>query len=110
MAHALGRMGVASQHAIASYYGMKVLENGGNAFDAAITVSSIISLVLPFTSGLGGDAFLLGYTSEGEIIGYNASGYSPRNFRVDDFIREKPVRGPLTITVPDQDWPGYGDG
>ena len=39
--------------------GAKVLKNGGNAIDAAIAVHSVLSLVEPQSSGLGGGAFMV---------------------------------------------------
>jgi len=38
---------------LASYFGAKALEEGGNAFDAVIAMSAVLSVVMPHTSGLG---------------------------------------------------------
>ncbi|HLI46876.1 MAG TPA: gamma-glutamyltransferase family protein, partial [Geobacterales bacterium] len=94
-----GKAAVASQHFISSLIGLKILENGGNAFDAAIAMSAALSVVLPQTGGPGGDGFLLASTPKG-LIAYNGSGKSPKNFDAEKFINEKPMIGPLTITVP----------
>jgi len=95
-----GKYGVSSRLYLASYYGLKVLEEGGNVFDAAITISSLLSLLIPHTGGLGGDGFILGKLNNDEIIAYNGSGKTPKEFPSEDFIREKPIIGPLTVTVP----------
>jgi len=92
--------GIASQIHYASLAGLEILRNGGNAFDAAITVSSVLSVLLPHTGGIGGDGFLLAMDSSGELIAYNGSGRSPKRFPVDKYLEIKPIRGPLTITVP----------
>jgi len=92
--------GIASQIHYASLAGLEILRNGGNAFDAAITISSILSVLLPHTGGIGGDGFLLAMDSSGELIAYNGSGRSPKRFPVDKYLEIKPIRGPLTITVP----------
>lgn len=95
-----GTGGVASQIHLASIEGLKILEKGGNAFDAAITASSILTVLLPNTSSVGGDGFLLAMDSSGEPIAYNGSGRSPRELPVEEYLAEKPTRGPLTVTVP----------
>jgi gamma-glutamyltranspeptidase/glutathione hydrolase len=96
MPSATGRKAVASQNYLASYFGLRVLEKGGNAFDAVIAMSAVLSVVMPHTSGLGGDAFLMAKTPEG-IIAYNASGYSPKNY----YVREvRNPRDPNSVMIP----------
>jgi gamma-glutamyltranspeptidase/glutathione hydrolase len=90
---------VVSQNYLASMAGIKILENGGNAFDAALTVSSVLSVTIPYSGGLGGDGFILASTPEG-IIGYNGSGSAPSGFDEKEYINIAPIRGPLTITIP----------
>ena len=50
---------VASAHPVAAAIGASVLQNGGNAIDAAIAVAAAEGVVLPAACGLGGDAFVL---------------------------------------------------
>jgi gamma-glutamyltranspeptidase/glutathione hydrolase len=92
--------GIASQTSLATIEGLKVLERGGNAFDAAIATSSILTVMLPNLSGIGGDGFLLALDRNSELIAYNGSGRSPRDFSVNRYLEERPVNGPITITVP----------
>ncbi|ARM76230.1 gamma-glutamyltransferase family protein [Acidianus manzaensis] len=95
MPTATGKKIVTSENYIASHIGAEILEKGGNAFDAAIAVSAALSVVIPHTSGLGGDGFLLARTPEG-IIAYNSSGWSPKNLKAEK-IGE---RDPNSVVIP----------
>ena len=55
------RGAVVTSNALATQAGEKILAEGGNAYDAAITISAMLSVVEPFASGLGGGAFWLIY-------------------------------------------------
>ncbi|AXA27298.1 gamma-glutamyltransferase [Pseudomonas putida] len=54
-----GRAAIASPHAEATAAARQVLEQGGNAFDAAIAISATLAVVEPYGSGLGGGGFFL---------------------------------------------------
>jgi len=96
---AYGRRGVSADHPLAVLAGIEVLESGGNAFDAAIAISSVLSVVHPFSGGLGGDGFLMAIAGD-RIIAYNGSGRSPSGFDLEEYISKKPIRGSLTVTIP----------
>jgi gamma-glutamyltranspeptidase/glutathione hydrolase len=96
---------VASEHALASLAGLKVLRNGGNAIDAIVASSFALTVLQPHLGGLGSDFFALVYLRDDEkIYGINAGGWAPRKLSLD-FLKGKgfskmPKKGALTIVVP----------
>lgn len=55
---------VAAANPVAAATGAEILKDGGNAIDAAIVVQTMLGLVEPQSSGLGGGAFLVYYDAE----------------------------------------------
>lgn len=101
-----GSRGIAvSPHYLASQAGIDILQSGGNAADAAITVNAVLGVVLPDTCGPGGDLFALVHTpSQSNPAALNASGRAGSGIGADE-IRDEglgaiPMRSHLSITVP----------
>jgi gamma-glutamyltranspeptidase/glutathione hydrolase len=62
----------------AAQAGMDVLKRGGTAADAAVAVQTVLGLVEPQSSGLGGGAFMLYYDAKtGKISDYNGRETAP---------------------------------
>lgn len=97
---------VASPHYFASLAGLRVLQDGGSAVDAAIAVNSTLGIVYPHMTGMGGDAFWLIYDADGNRIhalngtGPAVSGATREHYRKLG-LAEIPRRGPhAALTVP----------
>jgi gamma-glutamyltranspeptidase / glutathione hydrolase len=91
-----GRAAIASAHPLATAAGHQILEEGGNAFDAAVAVAAALAVVEPNGSGLGGGGFfLLHRASDGLDVMIDAREKAPGASTRDMFLDKdgNPVRG-----------------
>ena len=82
-----------------------MLQQGGNAMDAAITMAAMLAVARPHMNGVGGDMFLLYYeAASGQVYGLNASGLSGSAKTLEELraggLRRLPSRGPVSVSVP----------
>jgi gamma-glutamyltranspeptidase / glutathione hydrolase len=96
---------VATSQPLAAQVGLRIMLDGGNAFDAAVATAAMLSVVEPTSTGMGGDCFaLLFLTKDRTIHAPNGSGRSPLGMPVDVFrdrgMDRVPERGILSVTVP----------
>jgi gamma-glutamyltranspeptidase/glutathione hydrolase len=96
---------VASTHWLASAAGMAVLEQGGNAFDAAVAAGFTLQVVEPHLNGPGGDLPALLWPAGGEPVVLCAQGPAPRAATIERYRDELglslvPGTGPLSAVVP----------
>jgi gamma-glutamyltranspeptidase/glutathione hydrolase len=103
---ALGRNGmVCTSQTLASAAGLEMLRCGGNAVDAAVCAAAVLGVVEPFSTGIGGDCFMLIWSAaEGKLFGLNGSGRAPGALSLDTLrdrgLGEIPVHGMLPVTIP----------
>ena len=100
--------GIATAHPLATKTGYEILEMGGNAFDAAVAVSAVLSVVEPYSSGLGGGGFFLLHDIQaGKSVFIDAREKAPsmadRDMYLDekgDVLRTASLNGPLASGIP----------
>ncbi|MBZ5496873.1 MAG: gamma-glutamyltransferase [Acidobacteriia bacterium] len=96
---------VCTSQPLATAAGLRILQEGGNAIDAAVAAAAVLNVVEPHMTGIGGDMFAIVYWNKtGELIGLNASGRSPYAMTLE-YLKKKgyasmPQDGVDTITVP----------
>jgi gamma-glutamyltranspeptidase / glutathione hydrolase len=96
---------VSSTHWLASQCGMAVLEQGGNAFDAAVAAGFVLQVVEPHLNGLGGDMpILLWDSSRARIEVICGQGPAPKSATIESIralgLEDIPGTGLLAASVP----------
>ena len=96
---------VSTPQFLASQAGAHILEQGGNAIDAAIAANAVMGVVQPYVNGIGGDLFMIYYEAKtGKVYGLNASGWTPKALTIDSLkakgVTEINPIGVETIDVP----------
>jgi gamma-glutamyltranspeptidase/glutathione hydrolase len=79
---------IASAHPLASKVGLMIMQNGGNAFDAAIATQLALAVVYPNAGNIGGGGFMVARLANGETISLDyremAPGAAHRDMYLDD--------------------------
>lgn len=99
---------VVSAHPLASEAGAKILEAGGNAFDAAVAVTAALAVVEPAGSGLGGGGFwLLQRAADGHQVMVDGRERAPLQATADMYLDAQgapiagaSIDGPLAAGIP----------
>ena len=96
---------VAAESPLAAQAGVRILESGGNAVDAAIATNAMMGVVEPMMNGIGGDLFAIVYDAKAKkLYGLNASGWAPTGLTIaflqKQGLREMPQKGINSVTVP----------
>jgi gamma-glutamyltranspeptidase/glutathione hydrolase len=97
---------VSTSHPLAAQAGLRMLQQGGNAVDAAVAAAAAMTVCEPVSNGLGSDAFCILWDGQG-LHGLNASGRAPSAWTPDYFHSRygrgqasPPKRGIDSVTVP----------
>ena len=85
---------VVAANPYASWAGKNILEKGGSAIDAAVAVQSMLSLVEPQSSGIGGGAFILYWDNKNKVLHtFDGRETAPKAVNSHWFIQgNKPMR------------------
>jgi gamma-glutamyltranspeptidase/glutathione hydrolase len=87
---------VATSQPLATRAGLRMLEKGGNAADAALAAAAMLCVTEPMSTGIGGDCFAIVW-GDGQVDGLDAAGPAPA---AAERLEPVPERGPLSVTVP----------
>jgi gamma-glutamyltranspeptidase/glutathione hydrolase len=92
---------VTSLEPLASMAGMRILQQGGNAFDAAVATAVAVTVLDPRMSSMGGQGFATIYlASKKEVRALNFFGPSPRSATIEKFTGKDYTRGILSSPTP----------
>lgn len=111
----LPKAAIASAHPLATQAGFQILDEGGNAFDAAIAVAAALAVVEPYSAGMGGGGFWMlhvetnnGKTAPKQVM-IDAREMAPSAAHRDMYLnadgdvdRDKAINGPLAAGIPGQ--------
>jgi len=95
----------ATSQPLATGAALRILQEGGNAIDAAVAAAAVLNVTEPHMTGMGGDMFaILWSAEEGRLVGLDASGRSGSKIDVDELYAEDadgvPGSGARSVTVP----------
>ena len=87
---------VATSQPLATRAGLRMLEQGGNAADAALAAAAVLCVTEPMSTGIGGDCFALVWR-DGRVEGLDSAGPAPRSAEPVEPVE---LHGPRSVTVP----------
>jgi gamma-glutamyltranspeptidase/glutathione hydrolase len=99
---AISRFGmVSTQHYLATQAGVQILQQGGNAIDAAVSAALALSVCEPAASGLGGQTMALIHLADTRrTFALDGSSRAPNRTALEHLERQDCLRGYKAATVP----------
>ena len=95
---------VATSQPLSSQEAINILKLGGNAVDAAIAASAVLSVVEPGSTGIGGDCFAIIKMNNKKATSVNGSGINPKKANLKYFTENKinsiRLLSPHSVTIP----------
>src|SRR5262245_21074217 len=94
---------IATSQPLATSTGLAVLQSGGNAIDAAVAAATVLSVVEPHMTGMGGDLFaIIWVAKDRKLYALNASGRSGSLMTRAELVKRghSSITGVESITVP----------
>lgn len=94
---------VCTSQPLASQAGLRMIQMGGNAIDAALAAAICLTVVEPTSNGLGSDCFAQIW-SQGKLHAINGSGYAPERLTTKTLreasLTQIPFRNWHAVTIP----------
>jgi gamma-glutamyltranspeptidase / glutathione hydrolase len=98
---------VVSAHPLASKAGLEMLQQGGNAIDAAIATQLALAVVYPGAGNLGGGGFMIACLNDGNILALDFRETAPAASYKDMYLdkegnplTQRSLYGPLASGIP----------
>ena len=97
---------VATSDSLAAQAGLEILQQGGNAIDAAVAAGAVLDVTSQNDTGIAGDLFALVYVAaEKKLYALNSAGWAPARWTPEFFknelgLEQVPLSGVNAATVP----------
>lgn len=106
--HTPKQAAIATAHPLATQAGEEILQQGGNAFDAAVAITAALAVVEPYSSGIGGGGFwMLHQAQKQRTVFLDGREKAPlsahRNMYLNEkgeYIKGSSVNGALAAGIP----------